>query len=123
MSAVRVLVANRPRLMRELVLATISEQADIEIVGQIQNDTEIQSEVERTQPNFLIVALDESDGLPPVCQVLLERYPHMKIIGISPDRDSTIFYWATLNIRSNYIESSEEGVLGALRGKLQFVEP
>lgn len=122
MAAVRVLVANRPRLMRELVLATISDQADIEIVGQIQDDSQIPDEVERTQPDFLIVALDESDSFPAVCQILLERYPHMKIIAISPNRDSTMFYWATLNIRSNRIESSEEGVLGALRGKMQFAE-
>ncbi|HWG57712.1 MAG TPA: hypothetical protein VN661_01550 [Candidatus Acidoferrales bacterium] len=108
--------------MRELVLATISGQDGIEIVGQIQDDAEIEGEVERTHPDFLIVALDESDSLPGACQVLLGRYPHMKIIAISPSRDSTMFYWATLNIRSNRIESSEEGVLGALRGKMQFVE-
>ena len=33
MKPIRVLVANRPRLMRELMVATISEQPDIEIVG------------------------------------------------------------------------------------------
>ncbi|MGA7753318.1 MAG: hypothetical protein WCB05_10815 [Candidatus Sulfotelmatobacter sp.] len=32
---VRVLVANRPRLMREMVMTTISDQPDIEIVGEV----------------------------------------------------------------------------------------
>ena len=33
MRKIRVLVANKPRLMRDLVLATISEQPDIEVLG------------------------------------------------------------------------------------------
>ena len=38
---IRVVVANRPRLMRELVLETIIDQPDIEIVAEIQNEDEI----------------------------------------------------------------------------------
>ena len=37
MKPIRVLMANRPRLMRELMVATISEQPDIEIVGEVQD--------------------------------------------------------------------------------------
>ena len=40
MRKIRVLVANRPRLMRELVLATIADQPDIEVVGETQNESE-----------------------------------------------------------------------------------
>ncbi len=119
MKTIRVLVANQPRLMRELVLATISEQPDIEIVGEIRENGEIEQAVEQTQPDFLIVALEESDRLPENCRTLLEKYPHMKILAIAPDRNTTIFYWASLNIRSNRIEASEIGVLNTLRGKPQ----
>ena len=122
MSAVRVLVANKPRLMQELVLATISDQPDIEIVGQVQSDAEVEKTVEQTKPDFLIVALEKSDRLPAFCRTVLEKNPHMKIIAIAPNRNSTIFYWASLNIKSNRIESSEESVLRALRGKVQVVE-
>ena len=45
MKPIRVLVANRPRLMRELMVATISEQPDIEIVGEVQDDAELVSAV------------------------------------------------------------------------------
>ena len=37
---IRVLVANRPRLMRELIVATFADQPDIEIVGEVENDEE-----------------------------------------------------------------------------------
>ena len=122
MNAIRVLVANKPRLMRELVLATISDQPDIEIVGQIQEDTEIEQAVAQTCPDFLIVSLEESDRLPHSCRILLQRHPHLRVIAIAPNRESTICYWASLSIESNRIESSEESVLNALRGKVQLAE-
>jgi hypothetical protein len=37
-TSVRVLVTNRPRLLRALVLSTLSEQAGIKVVGETQNE-------------------------------------------------------------------------------------
>jgi DNA-binding NarL/FixJ family response regulator len=122
MNSIRVLIANRPRLMRELVMATISDQPDIEIVGEIQEESGIESAVDKMQPDFLIVALEKSNRLPEVCQSILQHHPLMKIIAIAPDRNNSMYYWASLRIQSNQIEASEEGVLGALRGKAQPIE-
>jgi chemotaxis response regulator CheB len=57
-----VLVANRPRLIRELVSATISDQPDIEVVGEIQQETEMENAVEQMRPDVLIVALARSEA-------------------------------------------------------------
>ena len=122
MKSIRVLIANRPRLIRELVMATISDQPDIEIVGEIQEESGIESAVDRTQPDFLIVALEKSNRVPEICQSILQNHPLLKVIAISPDRNNSMYYWASLRIQSNQIEASEEGVLGALRGKAQPTE-
>lgn len=119
MKNIRVLVANRPRLMRELLLATISDQPDIEIVGEIQDEAEIQTAVERTQPDFLIVALDQSNRMPTVCSTILQQHPDIKVIAIASERNSSMFYRTSLNIHSSPIEASEEGVLSALRGETE----
>jgi AmiR/NasT family two-component response regulator len=119
MKTVRVLVANRPRLIRELVMATISDQSDIEIVGEVPEESEIESAVDRSHPDFLIVALEKFDRLPMICQLVLQRHPEMRVIAIAPDRNCSMFYWASLRIQSNQIESSEAGVLSALRGQIQ----
>jgi DNA-binding NarL/FixJ family response regulator len=119
MKPVRVLVANRPRLMRELVIATITDQPDIEIVGEIQEESGIGSAVDQMHPDFLIVALERYDRLPDFCQSILQGHPQIKIIAIAPDRNSTVFYWASLRVQSNQIEASEAGVLNALRGITQ----
>jgi chemotaxis response regulator CheB len=117
MKTIRVLVANQPRLMRELIVATISEQPDIEIVGEVEDESKLAREVERTLPDFLIVALEEFNEIPKVCHSILQRHPQLKIIAVSSDRNSSMFYWASLKVQSNEIEASEAGVLGALRGK------
>jgi len=118
---IRVLVANRPRLMRELVMATVSDQADIEVMGEIKEDSEIASVVEEYLPDFVIIALDRPGERPELCRDLLRRYPQLKILALAPEQNSSMFFWAVVDIRSTQIESSETGILSALRGKLQLV--
>jgi chemotaxis response regulator CheB len=102
--------------MRELVLETITEQPDIELIAEIQNEDEIVERIEGTEPDFLIIALPESDRRPKICDVLLRRHPRMKILALAPERNSSIFVWATFDIHSNSVEASEAGILATLRG-------
>jgi DNA-binding NarL/FixJ family response regulator len=118
---IRVLVANRPRLMKDLVLATIGDQPDIEVVGETEDETEITELVERTRPDYLIIALQEPEARPGLSGFLLGRYPHMKILALAAERNSGMFYWAFVDIRSIRVESSEEGILNALRNKPEMV--
>ena len=117
MQKTRVLVANRPRLMREMVLATIADQPDIDVVGVAPHETEITELVERTRPDFLIIALDDPDVRPGLCGFLLGRYPQMKILAVAPERNTSIFFWAFMDIRSSELQTSQEGILGVLRGR------
>ena len=114
---IRVVVANQPRLMRELVLETITEQPDIELVAEIKNEDEIFDSLESAEPDFLIIALHDSDQRPAICDILLQRHPKMKILALAPERNSSIFVWATYDIHSNSVEASESGILATLRGR------
>ncbi len=114
---VRVLVAIRSRLIRELVLATLADQPDIEIVGEVQDDAEIPAAVENSYPAFLILAMDRPEQRPSLCDSLLRQYPEMKILALAPEHNSAVFYWASLDIHSHRVETSEEGILSALRGR------
>lgn len=118
---IRVVVANQPRLMRELVLETIHEHPDIEIVAEIQNEQEIAQAVDGTHPDFLIIALDESGQRPAICDVLLHRYPEMKILALAPEQNLSMFFWASFEMHASQVEASEAGMLSTLRGKGQYV--
>ena len=115
---IRVLVANRPRLIRELILGVFEEQPDIEIVGEVRegNYENIVRTVDEIQPEFLILGLDKSEARPPLCDALLRRHPGMKILAVAENNESSVFYWAKLDIRSTPLETSEAAILDALRG-------
>ena len=118
---IKVLLANRPRLMRELLFATISDQPDIEIVGEIEQDADIEPFLDRAQPDFLVIAMTNSGERPSLCDHILERHPHVKILAIAPDSNISMFYWASLDIHSTSVEASEEGLLSTLRNSPQMV--
>ena len=116
--AIRVLVANRPRLMRETILTTFADQPDIEIVGEVTDDSEIAEYVKKTLPNFVVIALDQPGRRPSVCDDLLREHPEVRVIAVAPQNNYVVYYWASLEIYSNDIEASEEGMLGAMRRNL-----
>jgi chemotaxis response regulator CheB len=116
--AIRVLVANRPRLMRETILSTFADQPDIEIVGEVADDSEIIESVKKTLPNFVVIALDRPGERPRVCDDLLREHPEVRIIAVAPAKNYVVYYWASLDIHSSNVEASEEGMLNALRNKL-----
>jgi AmiR/NasT family two-component response regulator len=114
---VRVLVANQPRLMREMVIATISDQPDIEIVGEVVNEDDLNDVVEQTMPDVLILSLEEPERPLGKSGFLLGRYPKMRILALAPEKNRGVYYWARIDIRNKPVESSEAGVLNAIREK------
>jgi chemotaxis response regulator CheB len=116
--AIRVLVANRPRLMREMILTTFADQPDIEIVGEVAEESEISESIKKTLPNFVVIAIDKPGVRPAICDELLREYPEVRVIAVAPQRNFVAYYWASLDIHSNDIEASEEGILGAMRTRM-----
>jgi chemotaxis response regulator CheB len=116
--AIRVLVANRPRLMRELILTTFADQPDIEIVGEVGEESEISESVKRTLPNFVVIALDHPGRRPTICDELLREHPEVRVIAVAAEKNFVVYYWASLDIHSNDIEASEEGILSAMRTRM-----
>ena len=115
MKRIRVLVANQPRLMRELVLATIADQPDIDVVGEVGNASELTAAIEESQPDALILELDEFEKGIAQCGFLLGRYPQMRILALAPEENRGTIYWAIVEVRTKPLESSEAGILSALR--------
>jgi chemotaxis response regulator CheB len=117
-----VLVANRPRLMREMVLAIIMDEPDIEVVGETESESQIIELVERTRPDFLIIGMEQPDVHKGLCGFLVGRYPQLKILTVSAAQNNSVLYWAFIEIRSKVVEASEQGLLSALRNPLALVE-
>jgi DNA-binding NarL/FixJ family response regulator len=107
--------------MRELVLATIADQPDIDIVGEVRDENALIDSIEESQPEVLIVALDNPDKRTAQCGFLLGRYPNMRILALAPEQNCGTIYWAIVDVRTRPLESSESGLLSALRERPSLV--
>jgi AmiR/NasT family two-component response regulator len=112
---IRVLVAIRPRLMRELILNTFADQPDIQIVGEVAEESEVPAAVDNLSPDFLVLSQDDTRHRPSVCDLVLRRHPGLRIVAVAPDRNYSVHYWVSFDIHSRDVEASEEGILEVLR--------
>ena len=114
---IRVLVADRLRLMREVIVATFADQPDIEVVGEVQEENEILTRVQETRPDFVFIGVDNPDRRPPVCEALLRLHPNVNVMAVGARSNHIVCYWASYNIHSSPLESSEQAILAAVRSK------
>ena len=121
MNRIRVLIANQPRLMRELISATIADQPDIELIGEVGKNEDLAEVVAETRPDVLIMPMDDCDKYHAQCGFLLGRHPEMKILTLAPEQNRALYYWAIVDIRSKPLESSEAGILDAMRQPAQVI--
>ncbi|HEY1801720.1 MAG TPA: hypothetical protein VGG46_12370 [Terriglobales bacterium] len=113
------LVANRSRLMRELLRSLLMDHNDIEIVDVVGPEADLEDHVSRSHPRFVIV--DFQDGVR-FCNALIPKFRNLKILAIPAKKTFSRIYWADHGIHSQKVVTSIEGVLCALRessGKLQ----
>lgn len=96
-------------------MAVIADQPDIDVIGEVQDESALAEAVEEAQPDVLILALDDADQRVAQCGFLLGRHPGMKILALAPEENRGVFYWAIVDVRTKPLESSEAGILNALR--------
>jgi len=111
----RILVANQPKLMRELLVEMLAEESWIEIVGEVTHEVEIRELVQKTAPDLLVVTADKPGKRPVICDELLKEFPALRIIAVAPQENYIVCYWASLDIHAADIESSEQGFLSAVK--------
>jgi chemotaxis response regulator CheB len=111
----RVLMANRPKLLRELLLEVLAEEPWIQIVGEATDDSQIRDLVIKTTPDLLVVTAEKPGQRPAICDELLREFANLRIIAVADEANYTASYWASLDIHSDDVESSEQGFLTAVR--------
>jgi chemotaxis response regulator CheB len=114
---IRVLVANHPKLMREVLIEIFVDQPDITIVGEVAEEAEIAERVKETHPDFLFIALEDPQKRPAVCETILGSYPEVSIIAVAAHTNNMVRYWTSSSIHSTVMDASEEAILDVMRKK------
>lgn len=110
----RVLVANRPKLMREVILTALADQPGVEIVGEVSDESDILPQVRATLPDLLVIALDENELRPPICDQVLREHPELRIIAVASRKNRTLYFWASFDIHCTDIETSLAGIMSVV---------
>jgi DNA-binding NarL/FixJ family response regulator len=114
---VRVLIALESRLARDLVRSILADQADFEVVGEIQDESAILPTIEQTKADSLIITQERSGWRPAICDLIFQKSPQTKVLAITSGSEGSTLYWFTTGIHSAHLETWK-GVLDALRSKV-----
>ena len=74
---------NRP-ILRE-VLHYLVTNAGMEVVGQSSNPFDLLCSIDRLRPEVVFLWTSDASKEPGICSHLLQEYPELKIVVVSPD--------------------------------------
>jgi DNA-binding NarL/FixJ family response regulator len=80
----RILLADVPRMLREIVDEIVAGESDLEVVGEVPASQQLLAAAEQTAAGFVIVGLDDGE-LPEQCEIFLRTHPHLKVLAVSGD--------------------------------------
>jgi DNA-binding NarL/FixJ family response regulator len=111
---VRVLLANRPRVLRTRLAKLLQLQSDIEVVGTVLDPIELLSAVEDTQADVVVVTLPDSGEMPGICSHLLYEYPQLLILALSSTHTRACVYRQVITVEQ-LSGTSDQEILTAVR--------
>jgi len=93
-TTIRVVLGTLPPLLRDIVRATLTRDADVEIVSEVALHQEIAPAVERTEGEVAVVGVAPSEwvGLSGFLRELLASHPHLTVIALASDGRSGYVY-------------------------------
>lgn len=92
MKTLRCLISNIPqKLLSDIVLGTAQQQTDIEVIGDVDADSNLPALVKEKSVDLLLIGI-EKNALPQAFNELLDSNPGLLIVGLVDDgRSAAIF--------------------------------
>jgi DNA-binding NarL/FixJ family response regulator len=84
MERIRVLLGNHPMMIPDALRQMITNQDDMELVGDVRGPMKILQEIGQTKADA-VVLVQEGNEEPGLCSQLLAVYPDLTILGVSSD--------------------------------------
>lgn len=116
--SIRVLVADDQALFRQMLIHQLTQQKDIEVVGEAESGAETIEKAARLEPDILLcdIQLGDMDGLE-VTESVKQQGGHVKIVLLTGFHNEEYIYRGFQVGASGYLskDTSVEGVLDAVR--------
>ncbi len=99
MTAVRVLLANQPRLLRKMLRRAIENTSDVTIIGEAGELTRLLPLIEEAAPHWIILSLEPDGHVPDLVDVILARWPSLQILAMATDGSQARVEWTVSSAR------------------------
>lgn len=103
----RVLLAIKPRLLREMLRHAILKSPYLRLVGEVCNGRELSSMVEEKDPQWVIMSLSPDGELPDTAERLWMAEPSISILAVASDGSQVKMGW-----KQPYQTSADGGTNG-----------
>jgi hypothetical protein len=110
----RVLLVDRPCLVRDMIERAIRDAAGMRLVGVRERIEEPPRSGPGRPPEFVVVGLGDGGSLPPEAEDLLEACARRKVLGIE-SHDGRAFLYELRPARTALGEVTPEDVVAAIR--------
>lgn len=82
---IRVILANEPRLLREMLDRVLRKQIDLQVVAEVRNWSRLPKVIAETGADWVVLSLLPNGELPDYADVLIRLYPRIGVIGVARD--------------------------------------
>ena len=89
MNKIRVLLANHPMMIPDVMRQLLAEQEDMEVVGEVRGPMKVLQETGRVNADAVILAQEGTEE-PALCSQLLAVYPDLTIVSVTTDMTTAI---------------------------------
>jgi DNA-binding NarL/FixJ family response regulator len=84
MTATRILLFDVPHLLRDMLVREVDEAPDMDLVGELCDGKELVAMARSTQPDFIVVSVDDGE-VPAACQQVFREQPLIRVLGLIAD--------------------------------------
>ncbi len=92
MEKLRVVLANMPQILRQIVRDLIDQQRDMAVVGEVRTLGEVSAAIAALQGEVVILTFPPSCAGEQICYVLRERYPTLTLLGLAVQHDRAVIW-------------------------------
>src|SRR6266545_2713350 len=114
MRKINVLLAIRPRLLSAVVRHLVERQADMAVVSEVSEPSELGAAIRATAAEVVILTPVDADREPELRSQLWSQSPHLKIMTLSTTGDTALLY-ASGSPTKRRDDVSEASLLSAIR--------
>lgn len=82
---IRVILANEPRLFREMLERVFSKQIDLQVVAEVLNLSQLPDVISQTRADWVVVTLLPNGELPSYADLLISLHPRIGVLAVAWD--------------------------------------